>query len=132
MIYVGTSSVVVLSVACLIRRVLDLVYAAWRVASWRSECIDARTSSDDWHMGCGTWGVARYTVSCCLIVVGMYGLCEFYVFKGFSRDIVRHNEPGIPIIRGYPNTRGYPGTRFFFARTLPVKRVKDPAGSYLS
>ena len=44
----------------------------------------------------GTWGVARYTVQLIftavvlLIVVDMYGLCEFYVLKRFSRDIVRH------------------------------------------
>ena len=33
--------------------VLDLVYGVWRLASWRSEWIDARTGSDDEHMGCG-------------------------------------------------------------------------------
>ena len=44
----------VLSVASLIRRELDLVCAVWRLASWRSECIVARTCSDDGHMGCGT------------------------------------------------------------------------------
>ena len=48
------SNYCMLSVACLLRLVLNLVYAVWRLASWRSECIDARTSSDDWHMGCGT------------------------------------------------------------------------------
>ena len=65
--------------ACLIRRVLDVVYAVWRLASWRSGCIDARTSGDDGHMGC-------VVVYCCtadfasivlLIVVSMYGVCEF-------------------------------------------------------
>ena len=72
MLYIRTRNVVhtsqryccMLSVACLIRRVLDLVYAVWRLASWSSECIDALTSSDDWHMGVmtGAWGVVRYTV----------------------------------------------------------------------
>ena len=42
---------VVCCVACLIPRLLDLVYAVWRLASWRYERIDARTRSDDWHMG---------------------------------------------------------------------------------
>ena len=45
---------VVYAVCCLSYSACDLVYAVWRLASWRSECIDARTSSDDEHMGCGT------------------------------------------------------------------------------
>ena len=89
MLYVRTRSVhnaqrycCMVSVACLIQRVFDLVYAVWRLASWRSECIDDRTII---VVMTGTWGVVRYTVQLIfaavvlLIVVSMYGLCEFYV-----------------------------------------------------
>ena len=38
--------------------VLDLVYAVWRLVSWRSECIDARTST----VMTGTCGVVQYTL----------------------------------------------------------------------
>ena len=76
-----------LSVACLVRRVLDLVYAVWRLASWRSECIDDRAidinGSDDWHMGRGAvYCIADFcgsSVAWLWLACTRYGLCEFYV-----------------------------------------------------